>query len=196
MMQSSQGNSRETMQVNSIVQMVVKIQPMQSRIAQSNPSLSFLSKTRKSISRIAYLIPLYCFVLGMGLVGCSNSGSLGIGGLNLGNIGVNSQKIGDLLNNPSADTSVSLQGQVTNRAPLLDINAYKLKDSTGTIWVFTPQTETLPNVGDEVLIKGKLQFQSIPIGGYELGEVYVQQEQLIHRKAGQLGKPVLPEGTP
>jgi uncharacterized protein YdeI (BOF family) len=98
-------------------------------------------------------------------------------------MGGNLTKISDIPQNPNVDTIVYLQGQVTNRAPLLGSGAYQLKDTTGTIWVFTNQT--LPNVGDQVSIKGKLQFQSIPIGVQELGEVYVQQEQLLNRKAGQ-----------
>ena len=146
------------------------------------------------MTRILYFLPLYCLVFGVGLVGCSNSGWFGIGGLNFGNIGVNPRKISDILQNPNVDAIVYLQGKVTNRAPLLEVGAYKLKDATATIWVFTNQT--VPNVGDEVLIKGKLQFQSIPVSGQELGEVYVQQEQLLNRKAGKPEQPVLPEESP
>ena len=165
--------------------MLVKRKPMQSREAKGKLSPSFLSNRGRQMSRIVYLLPLYCLVFGVGLVGCSNSGSLGIGGFNLGNIGVNTTKIGDIIQNPTVDATIYLQGQVTNRAPLLDTSAYQLKDATGTIRVFTSQS--IPNVGDEVLIKGKLQFQSIPVGGQEVGEVYVQQEQLLNRKPGKLG---------
>lgn len=107
-------------------------------------------------------------------------------------MGGNPTKISDIPQNPNVDTIVYLQGQVTNRAPLLGSGAYQLKDTTGTIWVFTNQT--LPNVGDQVSIKGKVQFQSIPIGVQELGEVYVQQEQLLNRKAGQPEQPRKDEG--
>ncbi len=145
------------------------------------------------MSRIVYLLPLCCLVFGVGLIGCSNSRPFGIGGFNLGTMGVNPTKISDIQQNPNVDTSLYLQGQVTNRAPLLGTGAYKLKDATGTIWVFTNQT--IPNVGDEVLIKGKLQFQSIPISGQELGEVYVQEEQLLNQKAGKPEQPVPQEGN-
>ena len=139
-----------------------------------------------------YLFPLYCLVFGVGLVGCSNLAQLGMGGFNLGSIGVNPTKISDIPQNPNVDAIVYLQGQVINRAPLLGFGAYKLKDATGTIWVIANQS--IPNVGDEVLIKGKLQFQSIPIGGQELGEVYVQEEQLLNRKAGKAEQPLKDEG--
>jgi hypothetical protein len=163
--------------------MLVKIKPMPSKKATDKSSPSSLSGRGRQLSRRIYLLPLYCLVLGIGLVGCSHSDFLGWGGFNLGNMGGNSTKIKDIPQNANVETIVYLQGQVTNRAPLLSSGAYQLKDTTGTIWVFTNQT--LPNVGDEVLIKGKLQFQSIPIGVQELGEVYVQQEQLLNRKAGQ-----------
>lgn len=167
--------------------MLVKIKPMQSKKATSKSSPSSLSGRERQLSRRVYLFPLYCLVLGIGLVGCNHSDLFGLGGFNLGNMGVNPTKISDIPQNANVETIVYLQGQVTNRAPLLSSGAYQLKDTTGTIWVFTNQT--LPNVGDQVLIKGKLQFQSIPIGVQELGEVYVQQDQLLNRKAGQLKQP-------
>jgi hypothetical protein len=71
--------------------------------------------------------------------------------------------------------------------------AYKVQDATGAIWVLTNQT--IPNVGDEVLIKGQLQFQSIPVAGQNLDEVYVQEEQQLQRKAGQPGQPVPTQGS-
>jgi hypothetical protein len=174
--------------------MLVKIKPMQSRKAKGKLSLCFISRPRGQMFRMAHLLPLYCLVFGVGLVGCSNSGLLGISGFNFGNLGVNPTKIRDIPQNSNNDAIVFLQGQVTNRAPLLGSSAYKLKDATGTIWVFTNQN--VPNLGDEVLIKGKLQFQSIPVGGQELGEVYVQEEQLLNRKPGNPEQPVVPETSP
>ncbi|HEY9613432.1 hypothetical protein [Allocoleopsis sp.] len=171
--------------------MLVKIKPMQSRKATGNPSPSSISSRAGQMFRRVHLLPLYCLVFGVGLIGCSNSGLLGISGFNMG---ANAIKIRDISQNPNNDAIVYLQGQVTNRAPLLDSSAYQLKDATGSIWVFTNQN--VPNLGDEVSIKGKLQFQSIPVGGQELGEVYVQEEQLLNRKPGNLEQPVVPEASP
>jgi len=149
---------------------------MPQRTLESLPS--WLTGGRQH-SKMFYFIP--CFLLfGVGIVSCS--GSLGIGGINISQFGVNVTKISDL--KESKEGMVYLQGQVANRAPFLEAGAYKLQDATGAIWVITNQT--VPNVGDEVLIKGQLQFQSIPVSGQELGEVYVQQEQQLERKAGQL----------
>ena len=175
--------------------MLVKFKPMPSPKAthQSSPSSSSLSGGRRLLSHRIYLFPVYCFVLGIGLVGCSHSDLLGLGGFYLGKMGGNPTKISDIPQNTNVETIVYLQGQVTNRAPLLGSGAYQLKDATGTIWVFTNQT--LPDIGDEVLIKGKLQFQSIPIGVQELGEVYVQQEQLLNRKADQSKQPRKDDGA-
>ncbi|WP_226883654.1 hypothetical protein [Allocoleopsis franciscana] len=172
--------------------MLVKIKPMPSKKAISKSSPSSLWGGCKPLSRRVYLFPLCCLVLGIGLVGCNHSDFLGLGSFNWGNMGGNPTKISDIPQNPNVDTLVYLQGQVTNRAPLLSSGAYQLKDTTGTIWVFTNQT--LPNVGDQVSIKGKVQFQSIPIGMQELGEVYVQQKQLLNRKASQPEQPRKDEG--
>ena len=131
-------------------------------------------------SKMFYFIPCF-FLFGVGIVSCS--GSLGVGGINISQFGVNVTKISDL--KQSKEAKVYLQGQVATRAPFLEAGAYKLQDATGTIWVITNQ---VPNVGDGVLIKGQLQFQSVLVNGQELGEVYVQQEEQLERKAGQLPK--------
>ncbi|HEY9668080.1 MAG TPA: hypothetical protein V6C91_14815 [Coleofasciculaceae cyanobacterium] len=136
---------------------------------------------------------MYVLVLGVGLIGCSNA-PLGMSGFNIVNIGGNLTQIGDISKNPTVDKVIYLQGQVTNRAPLLRYSAYQLKDATGTIWVFTNQA--MPSIGDEVSIKGRLQFQSIPVGGQEVGELYVQQEQLLHRRAGKPQQTVPSQETP
>lgn len=169
--------------------MFLKVKPMSSQKAQGRFSGSSASTQAKPRSLLlVYLLPLYIFGFGVGLLGCANSAPFGISGLNVGNIGMNVTKIGNIPQNSSIDSIVYLQGQVTNRAPLMGLSAYQLKDTTGTIWVFTNQT--LPNLGDKILITGKLQFQSIPVSGKEFGEVYVLQEQVLQQKAGQLGQPV------
>lgn len=133
---------------------------------------------------------LVCLVLfGGGLCSCSTSSPLGLGRLRLGAAG-NVTKISDIAQNQNAGATVYLEGQVAILAPFLGSGAYKLQDSTGAIWVITNQT--LPSAGDEVLIKGQLQFQSIAISGQELGEVYVQQQQMLQRRAGQPGQTVSP----
>jgi len=39
--------------------------------------------------------------------------------------------------------------------------------------------QELPKVGDQVVIQGQVQFQSIPISGQEMGEIYLQQTEKI-----------------
>lgn len=169
--------------------MFLKVKPMHSRKAKSCFSWSSSSTKARHKSIVSfYLLPLFIFGFGVGLLGCANSAPFGISGLNVGNIGTNITQIGNIPQNPTIDSVVHLQGQVTNRAPLMGLSAYQLKDTTGTIWVFTNQT--LPKLGDEILIMGKLQFQSIPVSGKEFGEVYVVQEQVLQQKAGQPGQPV------
>lgn len=167
----------------------LKVKPMHSRKAHSYFSFSASSTQAKQKSiRLLYCLPLYIFGFGVGLLGCANSAPFGLSGLSFSNMGLNITQISDISQNPTIDSVVHLQGQVTNRAPLMGLSAYQLKDTTGTIWVFTNQT--LPKLGDAVVIKGKLQFQTIPVSGQEFGEVYVVEEQVLQRKAGQPGKPV------
>lgn len=69
---------------------------------------------------------------------------------------------------------VQLKGRVSKHAPLLGRSAYELQDTTGSIWVLS--TGATPKIGDEVVIKGKLLYQSIPLNGKELGDSYIEQQ--------------------
>lgn len=144
----------------------------------------WLTQTRQQ-AKIIYLIPVCCLFLGGGIVSC--------GRLNpFGHWGGNVTKISDISQKKASTTTVYLQGKVATRAPFLKAGAYKLQDATGTIWVLTNQT--VPNVGDKVVIKGQLQFQTILVKGQELGEVYVQEEQQLERQAGQPGQGISTQG--
>jgi hypothetical protein len=170
--------------------MPFKIRAMPYRKTKGNSLwLSWLSTGRtQKLNRLYFL--LLCLVLsGVGLSSCSTSSPLGVGGFKFGAAG-NVTKISDIAQNQNAGATVYLQGQIAILAPFLGSGAYKLQDSTGAIWVITNQT--LPTVGDEVLIKGQLQFQSIAISGQELGEIYIQEQQMLQRRVGQPGQTVSP----
>jgi hypothetical protein len=172
--------------------MPFKIRVMQDRKTRENPSCLSLSMGSRQKLKMLYFLPLCFLLFGGGLSSCGPSAGLSIGGFNIGAAG-NVTKIRDIQQNQNAATTVYLQGQVTTRAPFLGSGAYKLQDATGAIWVFTDQT--LPNVGDEVLLRGQLQFQSIAVSGQELGEVYVQEQQMLQRRAGQPAPTVSPQGS-
>lgn len=123
----------------------------------------------------------YCFLLfGGGLFGCADSNLLGIGGMKIGNLSANVTTISEIQENQKADGIIYLEGQVANQAPFLAAGAYELQDPTGSIWVIT--NRTLPKIDDEILIQGQLKFQSIPLAGQDLGEVYIQEQQRLEHK--------------
>jgi len=124
-----------------------------------------------------YLLPMCALLFGGGLVSCSNvplpdmpnvTGSAYTGNLTA---------ISEIQSNQTAKEVVYLQGEVISQAPFLNSGAYQVQDSTGKIWVVSNQE--LPKVGDQVVIQGQVQFQSIPISGQEMGEVYLQQTEKI-----------------
>ena len=76
--------------------------------------------------------------------------------------------------------TIYVKGQVTHRSPFLGSAAYQLQDSTGTAWIVT--ANSLPTQGEEVFIKGKIQYQSLPIEEQELGGFYlVELQQLTNQ---------------
>ena len=110
----------------------------------------------------------YAFIVygaAIGLLGCSLPSQWGIA---LSNSPINAiTKIGQA----NTQKTIQIQGKVITTAPLIDQGAYQLSDETGTIWVLTNQT--LPDKGEEIIVRGQLQYQSIPVGRQDLGEFYL-----------------------
>jgi predicted small lipoprotein YifL len=102
------------------------------------------------------------------------SGILGCGQLiNLELPSSDTVAIGQLPQQHQQQETVQVRGKVKKVVPLVGSGAYQLEDETGAIWVVTP--ETLPQIGDEIIIEGTLNYQSIPIGEKDLGEFYVRE---------------------
>jgi hypothetical protein len=66
---------------------------------------------------------------------------------------------------------VYLTGKVTQVAPFVDNGAYQLQDDTGGVWIVTESN--LPSFGKVISIKGKIQYQSLPLGDRDLGDFYI-----------------------
>jgi hypothetical protein len=72
--------------------------------------------------------------------------------------------------------TVYLTGKVVRLAPFLGNAAYQIEDATGKIWVVTTQ---IPQSNQQINIKGKVEYQSLPIAEQELGDFYlVELERL------------------
>lgn len=101
--------------------------------------------------------------------------SLAVGFFSDSNVSVT--QINELQNQRDDNATVYVKGKVVKEVPLLDLRAYHLQDSTGTILVITK--DKFPPKSKEVLIKGKVEFKSIPLGGKDLGEVYLKEERRL-----------------
>ncbi len=123
-------------------------------------------------SIIPYRLGL-AFFLVFGLCSCGNFTQAG---LNVGNlhIGSNVTPIREIKPEQNNQATVYIQGKVERQVPLMKRWAYQINDSTGKIWVVTHQ-DKLPK-GEQVVIKGKVRYKSIPLAGQELGEVYVEED--------------------
>ena len=70
-----------------------------------------------------------------------------------------------------------ITGKVVHLAPFVDNAAYQLEDTTGKIWIVT--TNTPPKLGQDITIKSKISYQSLPLEEQELGDFYlVELERL------------------
>jgi hypothetical protein len=110
----------------------------------------------------------------IGLYSCSNGSQLSLNAFS------GTSKIGEITQKQDNST-VYLQGNVEKIAPLLQKSQlYQINDSTGKIWVLSKQT----NVKEKSYIKiqGKIRYRSIPLGGKDLGELYIEELQQIEHK--------------
>lgn len=84
-------------------------------------------------------------------------------------------RIHDIQNQANQGKTVVLKGKVGKQVPLLGGMVYELQDNTGTIWVLSQPP--LPKPGEEVVVKGKVRYQSIRINNQDQGSVYIEQDQ-------------------
>ena len=115
------------------------------------------------VGRISSLLLL------LGLFGCSTLADLGIAVPYIGDPPLTA--IEQLQEKPKG-TLVYLRGTVSNYAPFLTGGAYLLQDGSGKIWIRT-NSNKLPRQGEEIVIKGKIDFEAIPQGSQTVNEVYV-----------------------
>jgi hypothetical protein len=124
-------------------------------------------------------------VLLLGLFGCSTLADLGIAVPYIGDTPVTA--IEQLQEKPKG-ALVYIKGTVGDSAPFLAGGAYLLQDASGKIWIRT--NNKLPRKGEEIVIRGKIDLQSIPQGSQSINEVYVVELEQMDAVA------VKPASTP
>lgn len=88
--------------------------------------------------------------------------------------GSNVTPIREIKPTPDKQQTVRIQGKVEKQVPLVQRWAYQINDSTGTVWVVTNHRNF--QVGESVVIKGKVQYKSIAIADKDFGEVYLEEK--------------------
>ncbi len=108
-----------------------------------------------------------CFLLA-GIASCGDFSPRGFKPM-----GANVTPIKQLKGQQKPET-VYIQGKVEKAIPLVKRQAYQINDGTGKIWVVTNQTGI--KKGKSLVVKGKVRYKSIPLGGEEYGEIYLEEE--------------------
>ncbi len=124
---------------------------------------------------------LLSFALSVGLLGCQPLTYLSLAF-------PTSASIGQLQGKEKGE-NVYVSGIVAEKVPFLENGAYLLKDTTGQVWVITQ--DLLPQAGEEIALKGTVEYQSIPVEGQELGEFYlVELEKVANVPAQEPNSPI------
>lgn len=131
--------------------------------------MAVMQKTKKNNFYYFWGLTFLCL---FAVSSCAYSGQSGLNGVNF-SIGVNVTPIREL--KPRQDkATVYILGKVSSSVPLVKQQVYQINDSTGKIWVLTKQTGW--KEGQSVVVKGKVNYQSIPLAGKEFGEIYLEEE--------------------
>ncbi|MFY7802593.1 MAG: hypothetical protein ACOVQ7_04120 [Limnoraphis robusta] len=100
-----------------------------------------------------------------------------------------------------AEAKVYIKGTVESHAPFVGAAAYQLQDNTGEVWVFT--TERLPELGQEILVRGKVSYESITLKELpeqDIGGVYLKELERIQEPSPENSdketKPPIPPSEP
>lgn len=109
----------------------------------------------------------------VGLCSCSNGKPSELNLQNL-RIGANVTPIREIKPAQNNQATVYIQGKVEKYAPFIKQKAYQIADATGKIWVVTNQSNF--KVGQDVVLRGKVKYKSIPLAGQDYGEVYLEEE--------------------
>lgn len=134
---------------------------------------SFAVLQQIKFSALKFCYQGFAFFLVVSLLSCSNEKSTNLNLPTL-RIGANVTKIQNIKPVENKETTVYIQGKVEKHAPFVKQQAYQIADATGKIWVVTNQSDL--KVGQEVVLKGKVKYKSIPLAGQEYGEVYLEEE--------------------
>lgn len=87
------------------------------------------------------------------------------------------RKVSELDKEKDVDSIVHLKGKVVKQIPFLELRAYELQDGTGSILVITK--DDFPPLRKEISVKGKLEYESIPLAGQDAGELYVNEQERL-----------------
>ena len=72
-------------------------------------------------------------------------------------------------------SEIRIQGTVAQIAPFVNGGAYKITDSTGSVWVITETS--LPISGTTVQVGGEVKFHDLQLGSSNFGEIFVAENQ-------------------
>lgn len=114
-----------------------------------------------SIGTKSKLLLATCYFSGAILVGCSLSKNIHIEN-------ITQKKLG---------RKVYVTGKVKEIVPLINTAGYRLQDDTGSVWVIT--SHSLPTLGAEITIEGRIKIQDIKVNDKNLSEFYLVELQKL-----------------
>ncbi|WP_139325005.1 hypothetical protein [[Limnothrix rosea] IAM M-220] len=79
------------------------------------------------------------------------------------------------LKNLEQGTEIRIQGTVAQIAPFIRGGAYKITDSTGSIWVITETSP--PASGTKIQVGGQLEFHNLQVESSNFGEIFIAESE-------------------
>ncbi|QNP30249.1 hypothetical protein [Cylindrospermopsis curvispora] len=139
------------------------------------PQFSPLTNSRllTNLSNLGFIYQVLTWALLL-MIGSCAKGNLINFHLRTFSLGTNITPIAKIKPMGQPETTVYIQGKIEKHAPLIGQQAYQIADSTGKIWVVINQNKL--QLGQEVVLRGKIKYKSINLHQQEYGEVYLEEE--------------------
>ena len=86
----------------------------------------------------------------------------------------------DSLSEDQLDDTITVSGEIAQKAAVLEGWIYQIKDDTGSLWILSDRE--VPDVGEVVTVEGTVRYEPIMVDSIDASEFYIEEK--AHQRGG------------
>ena len=86
----------------------------------------------------------------------------------------------DSLSEDQLDDTITVSGEIAQKAAVLEGWIYQIKDDTGSLWILSDRD--VPEVGESVTVEGTVRYEPIMVDSIDASEFYIEEK--AHQRRG------------